>query len=44
MSNKSGDYREAKSDWLTTVVRFIIAFGIIFAVMVARVLVGLPEQ
>jgi hypothetical protein len=50
MSNKtyhikpSVDYRKAKSDWLATVVGFIIIFGIIFAVMVAGLLVGLPEQ
>jgi hypothetical protein len=50
MSNKtyhikpSADYRKAKSDWLTTIVGFIIILGIIFAVMVAGLLVGLPEQ
>jgi hypothetical protein len=49
MSNKTNhikpsvDYRKAKY-WLTTVVGFVIVFGIIFAVMVASVLVGLPEQ
>ena len=40
----SVDYRKAKSDWLTTVVGFIVIFGIIFAVMVVGVLVGLSEQ
>jgi hypothetical protein len=46
MSNKtyhikpSPDYRKAKSDWLTTVVGFVIVFGVIFAVMVAGILVG----
>jgi hypothetical protein len=50
MSNKtyhvkpSVDYRKAKSDWPTTVVGFIIIFGTIFAVFVAGILVGLPEQ
>jgi Na+-transporting NADH:ubiquinone oxidoreductase subunit NqrC len=50
MSNKtyhikpSPDYRKAKSDWLTTVVGFILVFGVIAAVMVASILVGLPEK
>jgi hypothetical protein len=50
MSNKpihikpSPDYRKAKSDWLTTIVGFIIVSGVIAAVMVAGILVGLPEQ
>jgi hypothetical protein len=50
MSNKtyhikpSPDYRKAKPDWLTTVVGFIIVFGVIAAVMVASILVGLPEK
>jgi hypothetical protein len=50
MSNKtyhikpSPDYHKAKSDWLTTVVGFVTVFGVIVAVMVAGILVGLPEQ
>ena len=41
---RSADYRKAKSDSLSTVVGFIVVFGIIFAVMVAGILVGVPEQ
>jgi hypothetical protein len=50
MSNKSihikpsPDYRKAKTDWLSAVVGFTIVFGVIAAVMVAGILVGLPEQ
>ena len=54
MSNKtyhikpSVDYRKAKymsvSEWLNRVVGLLLIVGIIFAVMVAGVLVGLPEQ
>ena len=50
MSNKtyhikpSVDYRKAKTDWPTTAVGFLIIFGTIFAVFVAGILVGVPEQ
>jgi hypothetical protein len=50
MSNKtyhikpSAGYRKAKTDWLSAVVGFVIVLGVMFAVIVAGVLVGLPEQ
>ena len=50
MSNKtyhikpSMNYRKAESDWATTVVAFIVIFGTMFAVFVAGILVGVPEQ
>jgi len=50
MSNKtyhikpSVNYRKARSDWSTSVVAFIIIFGTMFAVFVAGILGGVPEQ
>jgi hypothetical protein len=40
----SPSYRKAKSDWPTTAIGFIIIFGTMFAVFVAGILVGVPEQ
>jgi hypothetical protein len=32
------------ADWSTTVIAFIIIFGTMFAVFVAGIVVGVPEQ